>query len=494
MNKQLLVFFVVILSSTGSNAQQYTVETVPNTKLVNNSYVSNPDSILDENTVSRINSLLQNLESQNTAQVSVVMLNSIGDEDIFDFAQQLFNTWGIGQSTNDNGLLVLFVQDQRTLRFHTGYGIEGVLTDATCKEIQRQFMVPHFKNGDYNTGMFAGIEQVAAILDNPEVAASLIPQGPTDEEVYYSALLLFTPFIMLIAFFVVKASNKFSSTPGSMEVRISKFKWLLLYVVLPLVVTAISYIIMLPVESFFLCFYGLIIFLLLEKRVRASKTATPLLSAGDNQGLHQFYKQQKNKVIFSMFLFPFPMLLVFFYYRYNQTRYRNLPRKCKLCNGMSVKLAESQEDEFLTTAQIAEEKVQSTDYDVWKCSSCNATELLRYPSSKKDYTNCPECKALTYHFGKKRTLQRATYSADGLGETERNCFNCGHRYVDSFILPMLVASTSASSSHSGSSSSSSSSSGGSWGGGVQAAAGQAVAGKLSAISRRWSRKDILNAS
>src|SRR5690242_14559465 len=87
---------------------QYTPSTVPNTKLVNNSYVSNPDSLLEESTVAEINSILSNLEKQTTAQVAVVALKSIGDADEFDFAQELFTLWGIGAS-NNNGLLILLV-------------------------------------------------------------------------------------------------------------------------------------------------------------------------------------------------------------------------------------------------------------------------------------------------------------------------------------------------------------------------------------------------
>lgn len=66
---------------------------------------------------------------------------------------------------------------------------------------------------------------------------------------------------------------------------------------------------------------------------------------------------------------------------------------------------------------------------------------------------------LTYHFGARRTIQRATYSADGYGEEERMCLHCRHHHIDKFIIPMLVASSS------GSDGSSSSSSGGNWGSG-----------------------------
>src|SRR5687767_6031003 len=143
MKNFLVSAFVGLLLTNGY--AQYTVESIPNQKLIDNSYVSNPDHILDENTVASIDLILKSLEEKATVQVAVVAVNSIGETDIFDFAQDLFTTWGIGNKSNDNGLLLLLVKDQRTIRFHTGDGIEGTLPDAICKRIQRDYMVPRFK-------------------------------------------------------------------------------------------------------------------------------------------------------------------------------------------------------------------------------------------------------------------------------------------------------------------------------------------------------------
>ena len=76
--------------------------------------------------------MFTSLEKKTGIQAIVVMLPSIGDEDIFEFSQKLFRHWGIGEKKRNNGLLVVYVSDQRTIRFHTGYGIEGSLPDAKC--------------------------------------------------------------------------------------------------------------------------------------------------------------------------------------------------------------------------------------------------------------------------------------------------------------------------------------------------------------------------
>src|ERR1035437_1132104 len=73
----------------------------------------------------------------------------------------------------DNGLLVLFVLDQRKVTFETGYGLEGVLPDAICKRIQYQSMTPEFKNGNYDAGFLAGIQRIGSTIRNEPIQAQV---------------------------------------------------------------------------------------------------------------------------------------------------------------------------------------------------------------------------------------------------------------------------------------------------------------------------------
>lgn len=157
----------------GVQAQQYTVKTVPNTKLVNNSYVSNPDKILSDAAEAEINSMLSALEQQTTAQVAVVAIKDIGDADMFDFAQELFTEWGIGQAKEDNGLLILLVMEKRTVRLHVGYGLEGSLPDIVCKHIEMQKMVPYFKESNYDQGVIEGVREVVKIISDTDYSNGL---------------------------------------------------------------------------------------------------------------------------------------------------------------------------------------------------------------------------------------------------------------------------------------------------------------------------------
>ncbi|MBK8879409.1 MAG: TPM domain-containing protein [Haliscomenobacter sp.] len=161
------VFFFSTMSGQG-NSKSFTVETVPNPKRSGTGYVSDPANFLNSGEIARINELIADLEDSTTAQVAVVILPSIGEENPKEFATALFNHWGIGQRATDNGLLVLVVMDQRRTEFETGYGLEGILPDALCYRIGMQELVPYFQQKQYGQGLIAAVQRFKSILENPE--------------------------------------------------------------------------------------------------------------------------------------------------------------------------------------------------------------------------------------------------------------------------------------------------------------------------------------
>lgn len=175
------ILFACLIAVTawaaGDSVKEYkSVDDVPNVRLTDvRRYVSDPSNILAPAATDTIDAILGRLEKSTGIETAVVMLPSIGENDIFDFSTSLFRKWGIGKKKSDNGLLILFVMDQHKVRFATGYGIEGTMTDAMSKRIQMQYMVPAFKRSDWNKGMVDGVRAAAKVLDGsmePEAADS----------------------------------------------------------------------------------------------------------------------------------------------------------------------------------------------------------------------------------------------------------------------------------------------------------------------------------
>lgn len=202
----MLFLLVATLSFATGEEKQYTLQDVPNVRLNDaRQYVSDPSHILSGSARDTINAVLARLEESTGIETAVVMLPSIGEEDIFNFAHELFRQWGIGKQKSNNGLLILFVMDQRKVRFTVGYGLEGTMTDAMSKRIQMQRMVPRFKAGDWDGGMVDGVRAAAQVLDG-----SMHPEPTDDEEdmlVGIIALLIIIGIAIFVIFLVGEAQR-----------------------------------------------------------------------------------------------------------------------------------------------------------------------------------------------------------------------------------------------------------------------------------------------
>lgn len=204
---RLLIMVCVALLSGPLSAM--TVDEVPNVHLKDaRQYVTDPSAILSTAARDSINLMLGQLEKGSGIEVAVVMLPSIGNDDIFDFAHNLFRKWGIGKKKENNGLLVLFVMDQHKVRFTTGYGLEGTLTDALSKRIQMNEMVPAFKEGKWDEGMVKGVRATVAILKG-EVAADQYGANGNDEELTtFDVIAISMVFIIIILVIVLACRDK----------------------------------------------------------------------------------------------------------------------------------------------------------------------------------------------------------------------------------------------------------------------------------------------
>ena len=208
--RSLLIMVCVALLSGPLSAM--TVDEVPNIHLKDaRQYVTDPSAILSTAARDSINLMLGQLEQGSGIEVAVVMLPSIGNDDIFDFAHNLFRKWGIGKKKENNGLLVLFVMDQHKVRFTTGYGLEGTLTDALSKRIQMNEMVPAFKEGKWDEGMVKGVRATVAILKG-EVAADQYgatnANGNDEELTTFDVIAISMVFIVIILVIVLACRDK----------------------------------------------------------------------------------------------------------------------------------------------------------------------------------------------------------------------------------------------------------------------------------------------
>ncbi len=102
---------------------------------------------------------LFDIKNQTTNEIVVLTVDSLEGENIDGYSIKVVDQWKLGQEGKDNGVLMLIAAKERKMRIEVGRGLEGVLPDITTGRIIRS-MRPHFKNGDYKSGIILGLTQI----------------------------------------------------------------------------------------------------------------------------------------------------------------------------------------------------------------------------------------------------------------------------------------------------------------------------------------------
>lgn len=221
--KRFLILLLLVFFYTAAEARPYSVEEIPNVQLSNRyKFTSNPDGILSQAAVARIDSICYDLRHRGIAQTAVVAVAEIDSDDVFEFAYELFSKWGVGSKSN-SGIGILLVEEAREIRFVTGYGVEGALPDAICKRIQTQYMLPYFRNGDYSSGMVSGVEAIRSVLNGSELDTGGNDDYISSEEEPVFGIIAFFALMMIggmvILYLAIRASQR---CPNCKEIALQK--------------------------------------------------------------------------------------------------------------------------------------------------------------------------------------------------------------------------------------------------------------------------------
>ena len=126
--------------------------------------VNDQANLLDDAFQNQLEERLKKLEEDTGAQVVVLTVPSLEGDPLDDFSMRVVETWKLGRSGADDGVLILIARDERRMRIEVGYGLEPVLTDAQAGRIIDRLMAPRFRAGDFDGGVDAAVEAVSSAI------------------------------------------------------------------------------------------------------------------------------------------------------------------------------------------------------------------------------------------------------------------------------------------------------------------------------------------
>ena len=124
-------------------------------------------------TAEQQNALEQKLaafEAAKGSQLALLIVPTTRPEEIEQYSIRVVEQWKLGRGTQDgkridDGALLLVAKNDHRIRIEVGYGLEGVLTDATSNRIIDETIAPAFRQGNFYGGIDSGLEQMMKLID-----------------------------------------------------------------------------------------------------------------------------------------------------------------------------------------------------------------------------------------------------------------------------------------------------------------------------------------
>ena len=366
--KRTLLFLGLLLSFWALPAQKaLSWEDIPNVQLQDSTqFVSDVAHIIEPEALQRINETLQSLRQTHGVEGVVITLPTIGNGgSIEELALKILRGWGVGSKVDNSGFVMLISLDSRQIRIETGYGLEGVLPDALCSQIIAHRMAPHFKRGDYSTGILSGVQAIQETISANYEGATRTDgsEEEQDDKDLFNGLLGLIAFIFCLMMLAVYRDKQ-----PAPEERIKRLNWL---------ITGIVFVNLIFVVG------GSLLFL--------AGTLVVVLT-----------------------------IYIILRYRLSQEALR-----CATCHQNKLqRLSDTAKLSLLTPAQQLEERLGSVHYLVKQCDNCGAVERYGEVVGGSPYKRCPHCGTYAMQRVGTQRLRSADRRIAYINRQEYHCLYC----------------------------------------------------------------------
>lgn len=174
------IFAVLLLTAVNASAQTTKSPLPPPTGYVND-YVG----VMNRATKTELETTLTNLDREQKIQFAVAIVDTTGGQDIADYSRDVARGWGLGsKDTNKPSLLLLVAIKDRKYFTQVSRHLEGDLPDGLAGQIQREKLVPAFRESNYSGGIRETIYEYIRTVARKQGFSTdkIFASGPTSSQ------------------------------------------------------------------------------------------------------------------------------------------------------------------------------------------------------------------------------------------------------------------------------------------------------------------------
>lgn len=205
MRKAFILLFVLAMLPICSvmNAGVYNPQNIP-LSTDGTSYVCNPDSLLSDAAVARIDSILLRLEDAMEVKTLVMVVDEIEGNDLYTFSMEVGNKYGIGTKEANRGLIITVAAKQQSWRILTGEGLEALFTDAQSSNVGRNVLMPYLKEQKTDSALVATVESIARTIGgNDMIPGEEDPVSSDGAGWIFTVIMIICGLIVLVILYFI---------------------------------------------------------------------------------------------------------------------------------------------------------------------------------------------------------------------------------------------------------------------------------------------------
>lgn len=127
-------------------------------------YIVDQAGIISPAYQQEIASICSELEQSKAVRMQVLTLESTGDDNIDDYAEQVRQSWS-GDSAGSKNLLLVVAKQDHKIATSSGSEVKAILKESTIDRVRRDILLPNFREEKYGRGIMWGLRVYAQEIE-----------------------------------------------------------------------------------------------------------------------------------------------------------------------------------------------------------------------------------------------------------------------------------------------------------------------------------------